>query len=301
MRAPSAPTLVVTGANGYIGAAVVGSAERAGARVHALARRPPGTAGGGVTWFPYDLGEEPPDDALAGAGAVIHLAIANEAGGAADGADPNVTGTARLLAAARRSGVPRFVFVSSQSAASGAASAYARGKLAAEALLTEPEEIAVRPGMVYGGARAGLYGRLCALVERARVLPVPRAGAPVQPVHVEDLAAGLVALALGPAPSRRLYQLGEPQPIAFAAFLRAIARFRFGHGLAVIPVPLGPLPGLVRAAGRWNRGLAALGERLAGLDAVAAMDTASSLAAAGLALRDVEAALRREAAAERAR
>ncbi|HEX3551360.1 MAG TPA: NAD-dependent epimerase/dehydratase family protein [Candidatus Elarobacter sp.] len=290
MLAPS-PALVVTGANGYIGAAVVRAALARGAGVRALARRPPDDATANVRWFRYDLASEVPEDALSGAAAVIHLAVDSAAFSARDDADPNTAGTARLLHASRRLRVPRFVFVSSQSAATGAHSAYARSKRATEALLTAEGEVVVRPGMVYGGTPAGLYGRLCDLVATRSVVPVPRAGAPVQPVHVDDLAAALVSLALGPDPGLRLYAIASPAPIAFGAYLRAIARERFGRELTVVPVPLGPLPAVARAFGSVPA-MRALGERLAGLGALAPMETAPSLAALGITLRPFEGSLR---------
>ncbi|HEX3463963.1 MAG TPA: NAD-dependent epimerase/dehydratase family protein [Candidatus Elarobacter sp.] len=278
------PILVVTGANGYIGSAVVRAARAHGALVHALARRPPEAATPGVRWFSYDLAAPVPDEALRGSAAVVHLAVDERGFAAGAGGDVNTDGTARLLQAARRLELPRFVFVSSQSAATGARSAYARSKRAAEALLSEPGEIVVRPGMVYGGTPAALYGRLCDLVAKRPVLPVPRPGAPVQPVHVDDLAEALVRLSLGPDRGRRLYQIGSPAPVAFSAYLRGIAR-GLGRRLIVVPVPLGPLPSLLRRFGGRVPALRALGERLAGLDALTPMETGTSLAALGITLR----------------
>ncbi|HTD38580.1 MAG TPA: NAD-dependent epimerase/dehydratase family protein [Candidatus Limnocylindrales bacterium] len=279
------PIVAVTGANGYVGSAVVRAALAQGAVVHALGRTPPASAPPNVRWFAYDLAAPVPEAALDGATAVVHLA-ADERGfsGGATG-DVNTDGTARLLDAARRRHVPRFVFVSSQSAATGARSAYARSKLASEALITGPGEAIVRPGMVYGGTPAALYGRLSTMVEKAPVLAVPRAGAPVQPVHVDDLAEALLRLALGPERGRRLYQIASPCPVTFAAYLRGIARERFGRRLVVLPVPLGPLPALLRRLGGRVPALRELGERLSGLDALAPMETAPSLADLGLELR----------------
>jgi nucleoside-diphosphate-sugar epimerase len=290
------PVLMVTGASGYIGQVVVRTALADGVRVRALMRRPTGPESReGLSPFAYDLSASPPEAALVGAAAVIHLAFDHAGAPDPSGHEINLAATDRLLAAARRQGVPRFVFVSSQSAGTGTLSGYGRSKAEAEALMTGPGELSVRPGMVCGGPELGLYGRCCAMVRHARLLPVPRAGAPVQPIHVEDLARALIRLALGPEPTLRLYRLAQPQPISFAAYLTGIARSRFGRSLLVLPVPLGPLPALIRALGPCHPALKVLGERLAGLEALAPMATRESLAALGLELRDFEEGLRREA------
>jgi NADH dehydrogenase len=294
------PTLVVTGADGYIGSAVVRRALDQSANVHALTRRPGArTSRPGVRRFAYDVAGAPPEDALVGATAVVHLAIDGAAFTAPSARDVNTEGTARLIDAARRQGVGRFVFVSSQSAATGATSGYAASKASTEALLTGAGDAIVRPGMVYGGLEQGLYGRLCALVKRARIVPVPRPSAPVQTIHVDDLALALVRLALGPARDRRLYQLGAERPMTFAGYLKAIARYRFGREIVIIPIPLWPMAALARAIGTVYQPARALSERLAGLAAVTAMDCADSISALGLDLRDPADALRLEAAAAR--
>ena len=282
--------MVVTGAAGYIGSAVVRAALKRGARVRALARGPQSHSDARVIPFVYDLEADPPQ-AFEGAEAVIHLAFDNAAAAAAIGSDVNASATLRLRDAARRAGVPRFIFVSSQSALGTARSAYARSKAATEATLTGPGEVVVRPGMVYGGESRGLYGQFCALVQKATVLPVPRGSTTLQVIHVDDLADALLEIAFERSLSRSQYNLAAARPITFAAFLRGLAEYRFGRKLAVVSVPLGPLPALLRMSAGLHPNLRALSERISGLEALSPMEVDASLATLALPLRDFEASL----------
>lgn len=294
MTAFNGRTVVVTGAGGYIGSAVVREARERGARVHALARGAQSRPDAEVIPFVYDLKMDLPD-AFGNVDAVIHLAFDNAADVTAPGSDLNTLATLRVRDAAHRAGVPRFIFVSSQSALGNAHSAYARSKAATEGLLAQPPDVIVRPGMVYGGAPKGLYGQLCSLVQKARILPVPYAAAPLQPIHVDELASALMDIALKPMLTRSYYNLAASHPTTLAAFLQELAVQRFRKKLAVVPVPLGPLPALLRAVAGVHPLLRGISERLSGLEAFSPMQVEESLSALSISLQDFGTALRREA------
>jgi NADH dehydrogenase len=119
----------------------------------------------------------------------------------------------------------------------------------------------------------------------------------VQPIHVDDLATALVQIAIGNDEGLRLYQLGAQHPVTFATYLVGIARYRLGRRLIVIPLPIFPILALTKLLGSRSRFFGMLSERLAGLTALAPMDSHNSLTALGLTLRGFEAALQRDAAA----
>ncbi len=238
---PSPPRVLVTGASGYIGTRLVHAARERGWEVVAAVCNPERTtARQQITAHRFDL--RSPGDlgaALEGVGAVIHLAaiLDPQGGHRHDVEDANVSGTATLLQAARQRRVQRFIFVSSQSAEAGSPTAYGRSKWQIEQMLSGPGEIAVRPGLVYGGAERGVYGQLCRLVKRLRVLPVARPATPVYPVHVDDLCACLLDLASAPGPLPRLLHAGPAVPLGFGAWLRLLARGRFGSPVRILPLP----------------------------------------------------------------
>jgi nucleoside-diphosphate-sugar epimerase len=191
--------VLVTGASGFIGRAVVAALSGAGHEVRAAIRATADAASdsrarpgfpNGVTIVRH--GDLDPDidwtGLLAGIDAVVHLAgIAHAGPGVAEDYYDRINhrATAALAAAAHDLGVTRFLFISSIRAQTGAAAdhvmserdtprptdAYGRSKLAAERAVAEsgvPFTI-LRPVLVYG---RGVKGNLRALM-RLAALPIP--------------------------------------------------------------------------------------------------------------------------------
>lgn len=189
--------LVVTGASGYIGARLVERALRRGCEVVALGSRPPGT---NITAIPWRLGEAPPLTAFAGATAVIHLAhdwASDRRAGTGPG-NANPAGAEALARAARESGVARFVFASTTSARPEALNAYGKIKFATEERLralprSERHTFCARIGLVYGGPERAQYGLMSRLAGLP-ILPMIGLDREVQPIHVDEVCDGLLAL-----------------------------------------------------------------------------------------------------------
>ncbi len=107
--------------------------------------------------------------------------------------------------------------------------------------------VIVQPSLVYGadGASARLFEAMASLP----LIPVPGHGRQrVQPIHIDDLVAAIVALVGRPMPPGVRIPLAGPRPVTFAAFL---LRLRHALGLAkarVVGVPM-PLVELAAAVG----------------------------------------------------
>ncbi len=291
--------LLITGASGYIGSILVDTARAAGVEVVAARPRPRLDSRDGVAQVRFDLRRPADaDSALAGVDAVVHLAaILGESGPPrADAPDPNVEGTRRLLEAARERGVRRFVFVSSHSAAQDAPTRYGRSKWEIEQLLTGEGEVAARVGLVSGGPRRGLYGRLLRLCARHPLLPLPGAGAPVYPIHVREVCRSLLALAGSPAPPGRRFWLGSSEPVRFGDHLRTLARERLGRRVRLLPLPAWPILLACRLAESLPFFPAPPTERVRGLLALGRVDAASGPGPheLGFALADFRESLARE-------
>ncbi len=215
--------ILVTGAGGFVGTAVVDAARRDGHDVVAMRRpgaAPPERAGSSASSVAWDLrAGPPPDEALAGVDAVVHCAAAL-GGDLATQMASTVVGTEHLLTALAGTGT-RLVAVSSFSVYDLRAvpeggvvdeatpldrdgphrDAYARAKLVQERLTTEAHAggdvavVTVRPGIVYGPGRLrhALLGRS---VLGRFVRFAPSARAPI--TWVDNTAAALVAAAVRP-------------------------------------------------------------------------------------------------------
>lgn len=109
------PSVLVTGAAGFIGAHLTLSSVRSGQHVLALARSLPADRVAGVEWIEADLERAPIEPLVAGCDAIVHLACCSMSRCANDPAlaeRSNAVTTVRLLEAARRLGVSQFVFTS---------------------------------------------------------------------------------------------------------------------------------------------------------------------------------------------
>ncbi len=284
--------LLITGANGYIGRRLVATARSRGhATVVTLRDARRSSLPAGVELREFDLEQEGPvDPVVRGVDAVIHLAaiLGQDSRPGTANEDLNVSGTRRLLEAARRRGVRRFVFLSSQSAAPDSPTSYGRSKWRIEQLLSGSGECAVRTGLVSGGPPRGLFGLLYRLARRFPVLPVLRPSAPVYPVHVDDLCLGLLSIVEDEREPPRLARIAAAESMRFGDYVRMLARSRLGRRVRLVPIPLGLVLGLCRltAAIPWLPTVPR--ERVLGLASLPPMAAGSLPApAAGPAPRDV--------------
>jgi len=229
--------ILVTGATGFIGAALARWLCRRGDAVRALVRATSHTAplqALGVELFPGDLADgDRLRAAVEGCELVFHLAGAVKALRARDFFPANADGTRRLAeACARASRPPRLIYVSSLAAAGpagpgrprreeddpGPVSAYGLSKLAGEqalrALADRVEASIVRPPVVYGPGDREFVSRLEGMVRRRVVLQAGLGERRYSLVHVEDLCQGLLAVAVrgrrvGPGGSEGIYFLDD--------------------------------------------------------------------------------------------
>ncbi|WP_159664950.1 NAD(P)H-binding protein [Andreprevotia sp. IGB-42] len=135
-----------------------------------------------------------------------------------------------LYAACRQAGVQRVLLISALGAAMDAPTRYWRSKAAGEQVLMQagvPWNV-LRPSLVYGddGASSQLFARLATLP----VLALPACMGKVQPVHVDDLVAGCVALLADNTSTGQAMDATGPQALPFAVYLRALA------GRSALPV-----------------------------------------------------------------
>ncbi|HZG89831.1 MAG TPA: NAD-dependent epimerase/dehydratase family protein [Pseudonocardia sp.] len=258
--------LMVTGASGYLGSAVVGLAVREGRAVRAVVRDPDRAVGvlpAGVEVAVADLADpEALRAAARGCTGVLH--VAGSVGGPADDVRrANVDGTRAVLAAAVAAGVPRFVLTSSSAAVIDATGLvaeepvgppaltdpYSTSKAAAEELVLaasgrgDIEAVVAAPVSIYGPSPRGPESYNSLFVAAALGTEPVVVDSTVGWILAEDAAAGhLLALDRGAA-GRRYVLSGEVA--TFGRILHAFADLVGGRRVATLPpgAALGPEAG----------------------------------------------------------
>ncbi len=272
--------VVITGASGYIGTRLTSLALKRGHDVVMASRQRPTVFS--APWVFFDLSSTDSVVLPAGTGAVIHLAASTtNSNRLEDGSE--VVAAQRLIKSAQEAGA-KFIFVSSQTARADAPTAYGRTKWRIEHGVLSAGGWVVRPGQVYGGELRGLFGMLAKTVRRMPTLPAFVPAPKVQPIHVDDLAEGLLRIAERGDVPPVVYCLAAPEQVSFSKFLAVIAKSRLRCWRGFVPVPVVFFNALAFALGEtlWNR--LGLG-RLRSLFDLPVMETASDLRQLGLTLR----------------
>ena len=231
------PRLAVTGASGFVGQHLVALAARERLDVVGIVRSEKSAAvvarlGARASVVPR-LEAEPLAAALAGAQAVVHLAmIGSEREGRTYEA-VNVQGTRAVVDAARRAGVPRVVLFSGLGVAHygltrRCTNPYFLSKLAAEVELFRSgrEAVVFRPSYIVGPGD-GLVTKILGEMGSGEVVRVGDGRYRMQPIFVGDAAAAALAAARNPppgsAPPPRVFDLVGPEPVSFQSFLERTA------------------------------------------------------------------------------
>ncbi len=241
--------IAVTGATGFVGRHITTVLARRGHAIRALVRSPlqaQRLEGLGVELVPGDLADAAALTALLrGANTVVHLVGIIVETGRASFHTVHVEGTRRVLEAARRAGVERFVHMSAVGARDEpGATPYHRTKWHAEELVRASglSHAVFRPSIISGPESAPIR-TLARLHRWSPVVPVFGDGRfPTQPVWAEDVALAF-ALAAEQSALAGAFELGGPQVLTYEEFLLAIGRAA-RHPRPLVHVPLG----LARAA-----------------------------------------------------
>lgn len=210
-------TVLITGANGFVGSSLARRLNVAGIAVMFATRSRPQNLPANA-WRQYDLAwNRLPPHFFDGIDAVVHCAVVKRSRGV-DGIALNVKGTELLFTGAQDAGVGIRIFLSSLAAHANALSGYGRQKYELQARL-ESRCIIIRPGLVLG--HGGLFQRLVTHVRQRRLFPVFDGGnQPLQTVHVDDLTEAIIAAIVRRASGT--FTIAEPTPVPYRIFIEAI-------------------------------------------------------------------------------
>jgi NADH dehydrogenase len=180
------------------------------------------------------------DRAMRGVDTVIHLAATTRDQSRGTIEELNGIATLRLLSAARRSGVKRFVYVSSFDASTSSASRFIRTQaLAADAVRNSGlEAVLFEAGVIY--APDDPWIRLMSELARLPLMPVIGDGkARFQPIWADDAADAITAALLkGIATPGAPIALAGPEALSQDQILRLVMR-HFGTPKPLVHLPRG--------------------------------------------------------------
>jgi dihydroflavonol-4-reductase len=254
--------IAVTGGTGYTGGRLIERLRGRGHEVAALARatsrRP---AIDGVTWVEGDFAQR---EALArlveGAAAVAHVGAVYRTAGHPDSyyRDVNVGGTERLLEAAARAGVARFVHTSTvgvhgdvrnppadETAPFEPGDVYQETKAEAEALAMRFQRdrglpvAVIRPGAIYGPGETRLK-KLFRAIARGRYAVVGSGRPHYHLVYIDDLLDGYEIALAHPAAAGEAFIVAGPRSVSQSELARLVAGATGGR---VLPfrIPAAPI------------------------------------------------------------
>lgn len=153
----------ITGANGYLGAALTKRFSESGNHVVALCRKnifnhP------NVQFSYFSLGSTI-DKNLPKPDICIHCAYDLRSTQKNQIFENNVIGSKLLIEQLSKVNCKSFIHISSISAFEGCKSKYGKAKLSIEKITTKYKGISIRPGLIYGGENSGLMGKLFSLAK----------------------------------------------------------------------------------------------------------------------------------------
>ncbi|MGH2965367.1 MAG: NAD(P)H-binding protein [Solirubrobacterales bacterium] len=236
--------ILLTGASGTVGRALLPLLLKTGLDVRALVRDPRGLGRHRVE-VQIALGDlarlgdrHLQRQALRGADTVIHLAAAIRDEPHARVEELNGLATVRLLRAAERAGVERFVFFSALGATDFQRTRFFRAKALAErAVADSPLATTIfAPSIVYDPSDR--WVRLMRRLALLPVLPISGSGrSHYQPIWAADVARCVVASLERDSGSAR-YELAGPELLTYDEIARIVAR-EAGRERPLLHVPLG--------------------------------------------------------------
>ncbi|HVF05033.1 MAG TPA: NAD(P)H-binding protein [Frankiaceae bacterium] len=239
--------ILVAGGTGFLGRAIVAALRFDGHQVRVLTRgggHNPWHGDPGVTLIEGDVREAATlGEAVAGCDTVV-IAV-QFPGHPVEVPKKNLTydeydrkGTENLVAAAKKAGVGRLVYLSGVNVGQGRSEEWFVAKERAETAVSGSgiAYTIIRPSWVYG-PRDKTLNRFALFAKVLPFVPLPGPGtAKVQPVHVQDVGLVVARALQTPATENQVIEVGGPQLLSFRQIVRIMLEV-MGKRRIVLPTP----------------------------------------------------------------
>jgi uncharacterized protein YbjT (DUF2867 family) len=247
---PSGPTVLLTGASGYVGGRLIPLLERQPLVLRCLARDPDKLRPRLATSTEVVRGDvlAPPSLEAALQGVETAYYLVHLMSGSKDFEREDRQAAKNFTDAAKRSGVKRIIYLGGLGDdADPKLSPHLRSRHEVGEILRESgsETIEFRAGMVVGAGSLS-FDLLKSLTDRLPVMLCPKwLTTPTQPIAVDDVLAYLLAAKDLPAGESRIFEIGGTDVVTYSDLIREYARLKhLRRWLIFVPVLTPYLSGL---------------------------------------------------------
>ncbi len=217
---PKNGIVLVTGAGGFLGTAVVRLLKSKGYRVRAMVRD---ASTKELEHVHGDMTDAASVDACVnGVDAIVHLAARKS--DEADSVAVNVGGAERLISAAKKYGVRRIVNIGTQSSRLKVRGTYGETKLQADALFMASglPVVTLRPSVVYDKTGGGIIATVMQMTNLPLVPMIGSGNVHFSPIHADDLALIIEAALRNDVAIGKTYDVGGPDSVTLKELTRNI-------------------------------------------------------------------------------
>ncbi|MGZ4033246.1 MAG: NAD-dependent epimerase/dehydratase family protein [Bacteroidia bacterium] len=280
------PTIIITGANGFIGECLVKHFHDFGWKIKALVHKIPVEKIDNVEYSLYNIEEKISEELFSNVDYLAHCAYLRfEKDHRAD--ELNIEGTKELISLCKKNNV-KMLFLSSFSAHPEAESHYGKTKLACEKLFDLSKDIILKTGFVIG--KKGLSGEIINRINNSGYFPLVGGGKqPIQTIYINDLCFVIEKTLL----ENRfgLFNVAEPDAISMKEFYLEIAN-QLNKKIIFIPIPTLVLLSICKLGELLKIKLPVSSESVLGLKHLIKFDTKADLNKLGLTLKNYKESLK---------
>ncbi|HUR11456.1 MAG TPA: NAD-dependent epimerase/dehydratase family protein [Flavitalea sp.] len=267
-------TVGLTGANGFVGAALALACKERGFHTVRLMRNKSGNSVNNERLF--DLEKPMSREQFTGIDILVHCAFIDPVKKNAEQLDS--TGTANMMREAQAAGVKKFIYFSSVSGYEETLSDYGHTKLVIEKLFDPSRDVIVKPALIIG--KNGLFYRMLQQALQKKFVPLVNGGnQPMQVIALEDVVSAVLTIL--DKNLNGLFVLANRENFTYKEMFERIAK-AYNISFRWMNLPYWGLNTLLTIAGLLRMKLPVTKENIKGLQSLRFTDPETSLQALNL-------------------